>query len=158
MFKICSLPKRTIKSSTLEAYADLAEILAKHKDVLQQLSNTNNPARIKSIFLKNFNIQLSSIPKNIESMLYLLLYHSLKSLLNCSDVVLYQAEFDSIFGGTEDYLWLRAIVSDPNNSSRYETNIINLRENNETSNQISRFETDYISLYQNNKKVELLNV
>lgn len=129
MYKICSLPKSPKKNSTKDPYPVLSEILAKHKEVLHQLRRTNGIDEIKAIFLKNYNVKISTNIKSLESKLYLFLFHSLKSILDCSDIVLYEVKCDQIFGEKQDkYLWIRTLVSDPNHSSRFETNIVNLGE------------------------------
>lgn len=122
--KICSFNLNNKDFNTIKT---LEKIFRHHTRVLLMLSDPKiNPETVKNIFLEHFNAQLSSIPQNTEKLLLLFLYHSLKSVLNCSDVVIYQTEFDQIFGETlDEYLWVNTLFADPHHSSRFDVKIIN---------------------------------
>ncbi|GEM_PF-3860193 len=118
--KICSFTNKTIYISE-----HLERILAKHSEALSRLSETRNKKEVRYIFLEYFNAQISDVPKNSKTLLLLFLYHSLKSVLNCSDIVIYQAEMDQIFGEANDeYLWLKTLFADPHHSSRFDVKTI----------------------------------
>lgn len=131
MFKICSLAVPTIPTNDKIAYAFLEEMLAKHRNTLDLLVSTTDTERKEYIFFDRFNAQVSlstydsDSPDNTKKILLLLLYNALKSLLCCSDIVLYQVSSDHINGETQDdYIWVSTLFSESHHGSRTDAHII----------------------------------
>ncbi|MDD4526511.1 MAG: hypothetical protein PHF25_00570 [Candidatus Margulisbacteria bacterium] len=126
LYKICSLNTSSQELKTLR------DTLTWHREGLQLLAKASNEEEVLYAFTKYLNIHYlpsslavnnGNISENIELVKDIMLYylfHSLPSILKCSDVVIYQTNFDQIFGETQGgYLWVQTKFVDKNYGSRF---------------------------------------